>query len=60
MEQDFMAIRQFLKALKGSQLTAQQKRTLRGQAVAGDLEGALKGYQRLLRAKEEHMKGSAG
>lgn len=59
MEQDFVAINKFIKTLRGSQLTAQQKRTLKGQAVAGDLQGALKGYQRLLSAKKDNMKGSA-
>lgn len=30
-------------------LTAQQYRTLRGQVLAGDAEGAMKGLRRLLR-----------
>ena len=59
MEQNFVAVNRFVKTLRGSQLTAQQKGTLKGQAVAGDLEGALKGYQRLLSAKKQNMKGSA-
>lgn len=38
----------FLKQLKFSGLTAQQKKTLRGQAIAGDLEGAKKGFYKLM------------
>ena len=59
MEQNFVAINRFIKSLKGSQLTAQQKRTLKGQALGVDLQGALKGYQRLQSAKRQNMKGSA-
>ena len=35
----------FIEALKFYELTAQQRKTLRGQAIAGDLEGAQKGLQ---------------
>lgn len=59
MEQDFVAVNKFIRALRGSQLTAQQKRTLKGQALGGDLQGALKGYQRLLSAKKDNMEGRA-
>lgn len=50
-------LHKFFKLLKYSGLPAQQKRTLRGQAVCGDLEGAKKGYERLMRAKEKAKKG---
>ncbi|MDL2206250.1 hypothetical protein LJC33_04985 [Eubacteriales bacterium OttesenSCG-928-N13] len=46
----------FLKRLKHhhahSRLTRQQLLTLRGQALAGDLTGAEKGLERILRRKE--------
>ena len=40
----------FLKLLRAyqSRLTAQQMRTLRGQAIAGDVDGAVKGLGRML------------
>ena len=40
----------FLKVLKShrADLTAQQFRTIRGQAIAGDIEGATKGLYGLL------------
>ena len=43
----YMRCNQFTDLLKRSTLTEQQKRTLRGQALHGDLEGARKGYRRL-------------
>lgn len=49
---DFAAQRKFIKELGRSGLTAQQKRTLRGQVFAGDIEGAKKGLQRLMKAKQ--------
>lgn len=39
----------FIEALKFYELTSKQRKTLRGQAIAGDLEGAQKGLQRILR-----------
>ena len=44
----------FIKALKRSRLTAQQRRTLKGQAIAGDLKGAQKGFQRLTEANNKN------
>jgi hypothetical protein len=38
-----------LKTIHKSPLTGQQKRTLRGQVLAGDVEGAKKGFERLTR-----------
>lgn len=46
----------FIIALKYSRLTAQQKRTLKGQALGGDLKGAQKGFQRLTEAKQNDEK----
>lgn len=44
-------MRAALKALKEhkSRLTAQQYRTIRGQIIAGDIQGAEKGLKRLLK-----------
>jgi hypothetical protein len=39
----------FIKEIGRSPLTAQQKKTLRGQVLAGDVEGAKKGFERLTR-----------
>lgn len=33
-------------------LTKQQYKTLRGQCLAGDIEGAMKGFNRLMRRKK--------
>lgn len=54
MEQSELS--KFIIALKRSELTAQQKRTLKGQALAGDLKGAQKGFQKLTEAKQNHQK----
>ena len=48
----------FLKRLKNSGLTKQQFKTIRGQALAGDLQGAQKGLDRLMREKEKRKKGA--
>lgn len=40
-----------LKAIHKSPLTAQQKRTIRGQVLAGDVEGAKKGFEKLMRGR---------
>lgn len=44
----------FIEALKFYELTAQQRKTLRGQAIAGDLEGAQKGLQTILDRRENN------
>ena len=41
----------FIRYLKTLNLTRQQKRTLRGQALSGDLEGAKKGLEKLTTVK---------
>ena len=43
-----------LRAIKANagNLTRQQMKTLRGQALAGDVDGAIKGLERLLGRKE--------
>ena len=45
-------IKRFLRQLKEQGLTRQQIKTLRGQALAGDIDGAIKGLERLLGRKE--------
>lgn len=42
----------FIRMLAKYNLTTQQKKTLKGQAIAGDLEGAQKGLNRILKKKE--------
>lgn len=44
----------FIESLKFYELTAQQRKTLRGQAIAGDLEGAQKGLQTILDRRENN------
>lgn len=39
----------FIRSLKNLPLTRQQKRTLRGQAIAGDLDGATKGLNKIIK-----------
>ena len=53
---DFRALMQ-VKACK-PRLTAQQSKTLRGQILAGDADGALKGLKRILKRGEQ--KGHGG
>ncbi len=45
-----MQIAHFIMALRAAKLTPQQFRTLKGQALAGDLEGAIRGLKKI---KEE-------
>lgn len=51
---NFVEVNRFIKSLKSARLTAQQKRTLKGQALAGDLEGAQKGMEALLRRQQQN------
>lgn len=51
---NFEEVNRFIKSLKRTQLTAQQKRTLKGQAIAGDLKGAQKGMEALLRRQQQN------
>lgn len=43
-----LEIDSFIRSLKNSQLTKQQIKTLRGQALTGDLVGAQKGLERMV------------
>ena len=43
----------FIKRLKRAGLPRQQFLTIKGQAIAGDLNGAQKGLERLLRERKE-------
>lgn len=45
------AVTAFVKSLRNSGLTKQQIKTLRGQALSGDLDGARKGLFKLTRCK---------
>ena len=47
--EDYARANMFLRQLKESRLTLQQKRTLRGQALNGDLNGARRGLEKLER-----------
>ena len=44
----------FIRSLKRYQLTKQQIKTLRGQALAGDLAGAQKGLERMATRHENN------
>lgn len=39
----------FIRSLKNLPLTRQQKRTLKGQALAGDIDGATKGLSKIIK-----------
>ena len=39
----------FISSLKNVPLTRQQKKTLRGQAIAGDIDGATKGLSKIIK-----------
>lgn len=39
----------FIRSLKNLPLTRQQKRTLKGQAIAGDIDGATKGLNKIIK-----------
>lgn len=43
----------FIKELGKSPLTTQQIKTLRGQALSGDLEGAKKGFEKLMERRKK-------
>lgn len=51
--EDYLRAYPFLKMLRRSSLTPQQKATLRGQALHGDLSGAWAGYGRLTSVRGE-------
>lgn len=53
-ERAYRAAKPFLDTLRGytHALTRQQLRTLKGQALAGDLDGAMKGLRNLIYRKE--------
>lgn len=55
-EEEQTELAKFFMAVKYSGLTRQQKRTLKGQALAGDFKGALKGFQRLTEEKQNDTK----
>ena len=55
-EEEQTELTKFFMALKYARLTKQQRKTLMVQAIAGDIEGALKGFKRLTEAKQDDMK----
>jgi hypothetical protein len=56
MKIDQCKINVFIRSLKNYPLTTQQKKTLRGQAFAGDLAGAISGLERLTK-QQRHVEG---
>ena len=48
-------MQKFIKSLKYSPLSQQQKKTIRGQAIAGDLEGARKGFEKLMERVKQNV-----
>ena len=42
----------FIRSLNVPGLSRQQKRTLKGQALSGDLTGAIKGYTKIMKKGE--------
>lgn len=55
-EEEQTELTKFYMTLKYARLTKQQRKTLMGQALAGDLKGALKGFKRLTEAKQDDRK----
>ena len=50
----------FIRSLRFYQLTSQQRKTLRGQALAGNLAGAKAGLQKIVRKGIFHGKQNLG
>ncbi|MEI6131985.1 MAG: hypothetical protein WCQ41_04085 [Bacillota bacterium] len=48
----------FIKVLKTYELSKQQFKTLKGQAAAGDIVGARKGLDKILKRMENHNNGN--
>ena len=46
-----LEVSKFIRLLKKYKLSKQQRKTIRGQAINGDLEGAKKGLERLTAEK---------
>ena len=51
-------MQEFIKLIRAYKhiLTAQEFKTLKGQALSGDIEGANKGFQKILKRKTEIRK----
>ncbi len=54
----YTEINKFIKRLKTYELPKQQFKTLKGQAVAGDISGARKGLEKILKRMENHNNGN--
>lgn len=49
----YLRAQNFLRMIgKSKSLTPQQKATLRGQALHGDLDGAMRGYEKIVTVRE--------
>ena len=46
--------KQFIRQLRSANLTSQERKTIRGQALSGDLIGAKKGLKRIQRKDNEN------
>ena len=53
--ENYVRAKHFSDIVRKSSLTPQQKSTLIGQAVHGDMAGAQKGYDRLMRGEDNDM-----
>ena len=51
MNENILEVSKFIRLLKKYKLSKQQRKTLKGQAISGDLEGAKKGLAKLLEVK---------
>ena len=51
MNENMLGVSKFIRSLKKYKLSKQQRKTLRGQAINGDLEGAKKGLEKLTTEK---------
>ena len=53
-------VNQFIRSLRFENLTTQQKRTLKGQALSGDLAGAKKGLEKIKRGGQNEIQRTKG
>ncbi len=59
MKINYTDINKFIKELKKYELPKQQFKTLQGQAVAGDIIGARKGLDKILKRLENQSNGNS-
>ena len=58
MKTAYIEINKFIKELKAYKLLKQQFKTLKGQAAAGDIVGARKGLEKILKRMENYNNGT--